>query len=223
MKRCKSLFSLGFILMMLFSLTTFTYATNETKAGATGLVEFQVDVPSNFTYSVLIDLKHEKGAEYTVKVGAEDEYKVTQEVESGSYFVDIQIVSDENEFCPHCIKQGFSAKHLATLVVVRNRTNHFEVKIKPLKNEKANTSLAKGTEEPVVQKEETEKDVEEGKEDEKKRVTQKILEYVEGDNPNAFEQRESLGKRIIKKNFFTLIMLLLLCIISIYIELKRRL
>ncbi len=223
MPRCKSLFSLGFILILLFSLTTFTAAIEETKSEATGLVEFEVDVPSGFTYSVLIDLKHEKGAKYTITVGPKDGYKLTQEVESGSYFVYAQIVSDENEPCPHCIGEGYAVKHLATLVVVRDKINHFAIKIKPLKNEEAKMGLAEGAGETAVQQEKTEKNVKEGAEDEKKRLPAKILEYVAGDNPDAFEQRENIGKSLLKKNFLTLIMLLLLCAVSIYIELGRRL
>ncbi|MDD2212909.1 MAG: hypothetical protein PHV56_08150 [Clostridia bacterium] len=231
MKRKQGLLALGMILVLFFSLTVFTSATEETEAVATGFVDVKVFVPPDFADVVLIDLDHENGKQYEIRVEEADGYKVKKEVESGSYHAYARTVSGEDNACSTCNEQGLTTRYPATLVVVEGGNTFFEVEIIYPEKDELNEGLAEETEEPVVKQEETvasadkqkDKDTEEEKIKEEKRITQRVLEYVEGDNPDVFEQRESFGKRILKKNFLTLIMLFLLCMISIYVEFKRRL
>lgn len=225
----KKLFSLVFILVLFFSLTGYIYATDETESMATGYVTVTAKVPPDFTYSISLDLEHrDSGASYTIIVDAEGGYTVKEAVQSGVYITLVDIVTGGDQvYCPTCEGgKNHTLAYPAYLVVEGGRNNPFEIEIIESGNKQENLDPAEGTEgvaKPVGQQKGTGKSIEENEEDEKKRFTEKLLEYAQGDNPDAFEQRESMGKRLLKKNFLTLIMLFVLCAVSIYIELGRRL
>lgn len=231
MKRKQGLLALGMILVLFFSLPVFTAATEETEAVTTGFVDVKVFVPPDFADVVLIDLDHENGTQYEIRLAEADGYKVKKEVASGSYHAYARIVSGEDNACSTCNMQGLTTRYPATLVVVEGGYTFFEVEIIDPENTGVNKNPAEETaasadkEKESEEKKNADKQEDPEKEEikEEKTFSQRILEYAEGDNPDVFEQRESFGKRFLKNNFLTLIMFFLLCMISIYVELKRRL
>lgn len=222
-------FVLAIIVFLGWSINT--GATNWLESDEIGLVDFQVEIPDGFTATILLDLKHEKEGEYSIRISSSNGYKVEREMKAGLYYVYSRIVSNENENCPSCGSAvgGYTISHLATVVVVRGRINPFPIKVKSNLDEVIVHGSGENGGEVFGQIEQQE---ESGQNDvagdsaeennEKKTLPKKLIESVGGDDPEVLSQKENMGKRLLKDNFLTLIMLLILCGVSVYIELKRR-
>lgn len=226
MRMHKSLLGFGFMLVLFFSLTILTYATDETESTATGFVEIKVIVPSDFTNFLSVNLKHENGTSYTIPVHAENEYKAREEVESGLYITHVEIVADEKEdeyeeedeegsYCPSCIPRSYTIKHSAFLVVERNRNNFFEVRIIDQDNEENNAVPNSGKKE---------EEIENSNRGVMTDLFQKPVEYLGGEHKDELlKEKISPGKNFLKRSKTSLFILIALCIVSLVIKAKNKL
>jgi ABC-type Na+ efflux pump permease subunit len=228
MKIRKNLLTLGFALTLFFSLSMLTYATEETEPIATGFVEVTATVPSGFTNSLALNLKHENGASYTITVDAENEYKAKEEVESGLYTTLVDIVTGGDEvYCPTCIgEKNHTLKYAAFLVVERNRDNPFEIRIIESENEKSVEEMEPEKEQDAIENEQEAVTENNSTQEEKSSLEEvkspETKQQVESDTEET-EKRPSLGREFLKKNLFSFFLLIVLCFISIIIKVKNEL
>ena len=89
MKALMRIFSLGVVLASFFSLNICTYATEteEITNISTGLLEIKANVPSDFSYPLLIQLIHESKTKSFLSLPSNDGYQLTEELPSGEYVV----------------------------------------------------------------------------------------------------------------------------------------
>ena len=129
MKALMRIFSLGVVLASFFSLNICTYATEteEITNISTGLLEIKANVPSDFSYPLLIQLIHESKTKSFLSLPSNDGYQLTEELPSGEYVVLIGGGYDENG--SYGLPPDYVIKHPTVLVVVGNRTNTLEFSV----------------------------------------------------------------------------------------------
>lgn len=213
----KGVFSLIITVILLVSLVCCTYAEEEVGMG---YVTVMANVPADFTYSLLLQLKHrDSNEEYTIIVPAEEGHLAKAKVQSGVYYTLVDVVTGGDQvYCPTC--EGLEPhrfEYAGFLVVERDYDNLFEIFVIDPEHEEA--TVEQGVEEKPKA---VEKYWEPRDEEPKKTIIEKVADSIGGESEENIKPRENLGKKLIKKNFFTLIMLLALCAVSVYIELQRR-
>ncbi|MGI6144760.1 MAG: hypothetical protein GX092_07460 [Clostridia bacterium] len=231
MKALMRIFSLGVVLASFFSLNICTYATEteEITNISTGLLEIKANVPSDFSYPLLIQLIHESKTKSFLSLPSNDGYQLTEELPSGEYVVLIGGGYDENG--SYGLPPDYVIKHPTVLVVVGNRTNTLEFSVN-LKSDVEEANNPESISEQVTSEqneEETGQKTEDAQQNasEVKQAKEPIEEVgkvqtADESLENAEEkQKRNYSKEFIKKNFFSLLLLIVLCIVIIYIKVKN--
>lgn len=222
MKTSKKILCLCFIGVLLVTIPIFTDATTSSSTGA---VEIKANIPPDFSYPLLIQLIHENDTISYITLPSNDGYQLTEELPSGKYIVIIGGGYDENG--SFALPPDYVITHSTILVVVGNKTNLLEFYVN-YKGDNGDNKEINNTEDIIEQ---VNVDQNEG---DTAQETEEVLQNTSGANQvnegnqanESVEKAENtarpdFGREFLERNFFSIILLIVLCVVSLVIKAKN--